>query len=179
MGKYTEQAKLAAVQDYCAGSAGLRDVAHRHNVDFSSLRQWVAAYQVHGAAGVKQKKLQRYSNDFKLSALKRMREEQLSYRQTAALFDIRQFGIIGLWERRFDEGGFDALTKQPSRVGRPKKMPTTIAPVQPNSPDDESRSRDDLLAEVKQLRMENDYLKKLDALVQEKTRLAQQKKRKS
>jgi len=108
MGKYTEQAKLAAVQDYCSGSAGLRDVAHRHNVDFSSLRQWVAAYQVHGVAGLKEKKLQRYSNDFKLSVLNRMREEQLSYRQTAALFDIRKFDIIGLWERRF-EGGFDAL----------------------------------------------------------------------
>jgi transposase len=58
-------------------------------------------------------------------------------------------------------------------------MPTTIPPVQPSSTDDESRSRDDLLAEVKQLRMENDYLKKLDALVQEKKRVAQQKKRKS
>jgi len=179
MGKYTEQTKLAAVQDYCSGSGGLRDVAHRRNVDFSSLRQWVAAYQVHGAAGLKQKRPQPYSKDFKLSVLKRMREEQLSYRQTAALFDIRRFGIIGLWERRYDEGGFDALTKQPNRTGRPKKMPTTIPPVQPNPPDDESRSRDDLLAEVKQLRMENDYLKKLDALVQEKKRIAQQKKRES
>ena len=97
------------MQDYCSGSAGLRDVAHRHNVDFSSLRQWVAAYQVHGAAGLKEKKLQRYSNDFKLSVLKRMREEQLSYRLTAALFDIGKFDIIGLWERRYDKGGFDAL----------------------------------------------------------------------
>ncbi|MCF5439736.1 hypothetical protein GIV92_25140, partial [Pseudomonas syringae] len=26
MGKYTEQAKLAAVKEYCAGKAGLRDV---------------------------------------------------------------------------------------------------------------------------------------------------------
>lgn len=74
-------------------------------MDFSSLRQLVAAYQVHGAAGLKQKKLQRYSNDFKLSVLKRMREKQLSYRQTAALFHIRKLNIIGLWERRYDEGG--------------------------------------------------------------------------
>jgi transposase len=178
MGKYTEQAKLAAVQDYCSGSAGLRDVAHRHDVDFSCLRQWVAAYQVHGAAGLKEKKLLRYSADFKLSVLTRMREEQLSYRQTAALFDIRRFGIIGLWERRYDEGGFDALTQQPKKAGRPKKMPSPIPPVQPDSPDDDSRTRDELLAELKQLRMENDYLKKLDALVQKK-RAAQQKKRKS
>ena len=110
---------------------------------------------MHGVAGLKEEKLQRYSNDFQLSILKRMREEQLSYRQTPALFDIRKFDIIGLWERRFDEGGFDVLTKQPKRAGRPKKkMPTTIPPVQPTSTDDESRSRDDLLAEVKQLRME-------------------------
>lgn len=134
MGKYTEQAKLAAVQDYCSGSAGLRDVAHRHNVDFSSLRQWVAAYQVHGAAGLKQKKLQRYSSDFKLSVLKRMREEQLSYRQTAALFDIRKFDIIGLWERRYDEGGFDALTKQPDRAGRPKKCQPPFLLFNPTHP---------------------------------------------
>jgi len=178
MGKYTERAKLAAVQSYCSGSAGLRDVAHRHDVDFSCLRQWVAAYQVHGAAGLKEKKLLRYSADFKLSVLTRMHEEQLSYRQTAALFDIRRFGIIGLWERRYDEGGFDALTQQPKKAGRPKKMPAPTSPVQPDSPDDDSRTRDELLAELKQLRMENDYLKKLDALVQKK-RAAQQKKRKS
>ncbi|SOQ07733.1 ISPsy9, transposase OrfA [Pseudomonas syringae pv. persicae] len=55
MGKYTEQAKLAAVKEYCAGKAGLRDVAHRHDVDFSCLRQWVAAYQIHGPAALKEK----------------------------------------------------------------------------------------------------------------------------
>ncbi|MBD0680769.1 transposase, partial [Pseudomonas sp. PSB11] len=43
MRKYTVQVKLLAVQDYCSGNAGLRDVADRHDVDFSSLRQWIAA----------------------------------------------------------------------------------------------------------------------------------------
>lgn len=33
--------------------------------------------------------------------------------------------------------------------------------------DDDSRSKKDLLAEIDQLRMENAYLKKLEALVQE------------
>jgi transposase-like protein len=45
MKKYTEQAKLAAVQNYCSGNGGLRDVARRHNVNFSSLRQWILGYQ--------------------------------------------------------------------------------------------------------------------------------------
>ncbi|MCP3728369.1 transposase, partial [Paraburkholderia sp. CNPSo 3272] len=45
MGKYTEQAKLAAVRDYCSGEAGLKTIAQRHNVDVSSLRQWIAGYR--------------------------------------------------------------------------------------------------------------------------------------
>jgi transposase len=57
-------------------------------------------------------------------------------------------------------------------------MPKPTSPAQPQSPDDESRTRDELIAELNQLRLENDYLKKLDALVQKK-RAAQQKKRKS
>ncbi|RMW29811.1 hypothetical protein ALO95_200199 [Pseudomonas syringae pv. antirrhini] len=58
-------------------------------------------------------------------------------------------------------------------------MTTPLPPVNSSPINDESRSRDELLAEVKQLRMEVDYLKKLDALVQKKQRIAQQKKRKS
>ncbi|PUA41248.1 hypothetical protein C5U62_33070, partial [Pseudomonas protegens] len=42
-----------------------------------------------------------------------MREEELSYRQVAALFDIRKSDIIGEWERRYDEGGLEALSRQP------------------------------------------------------------------
>jgi transposase len=57
-------------------------------------------------------------------------------------------------------------------------MPKPTLPAQSQPPDDESRTRDELIAELNQLRLENDYLKKLDALVQKK-RSAQQKKRKS
>jgi transposase len=107
-----------------------------------------------------------------------MHDEQLSYRQVAALFDIRKFNIVGDWERRYDEGGENALSRQPKRVGSHRKMPKPTLPAQSQPPDDESRTRDELIAELNQLRLENDYLKKLDALVQKK-RSAQQKKRKS
>ncbi|WP_124321824.1 transposase [Pseudomonas chlororaphis] len=98
MKKYTEQAKLLVVEDYCSGSAGHREVAHRHGVNASSLRKWIAAYQALGAAGLKSKRKKNYSPEFKLNVLQRMREEELSYRQVAALFDIRKSDIIGEWE---------------------------------------------------------------------------------
>ncbi|MDR5776650.1 MULTISPECIES: transposase, partial [unclassified Caballeronia] len=46
MGKYTEQAKLAAVKDYCAGHHGLKVVARRHGINVESLRRWAALYRV-------------------------------------------------------------------------------------------------------------------------------------
>jgi len=49
--------------------------------------------------------------------------------------------------------------------------------AQPAKPD-ESRSREELLEEVNHLRMENAYLKKLKALVQEQELEASLKKRK-
>ncbi|MNP48108.1 hypothetical protein D3C76_1422030 [compost metagenome] len=107
-----------------------------------------------------------------------MREEELSYRQTAALFDIRKFDIIGQWERRYDEGGLEALSRQPGN-GLHNKMAKPTTSTQLESASDETRTREDLLVELSQLRMEIDYLKKLDALVQAKERSAQQKKRKS
>ncbi len=121
MGKYTEQAKLAAVLDYRSGKAGLRNVADRHGVDFSTLRQWVMGYEIHGVAALKEKKPRRYSSEFKLTVLKRMNEERLSLRQTAALFDIRQFGIIGLWQRLHEEGTLTNSSKPPDKTGRPRK----------------------------------------------------------
>ena len=176
MGKYTEQAKLSVVEDYCSGQSGLRDTAQRHGVDVSSLRQWVAAYRVYGAAGIKEKKRAFYSVEFKMQVLQRLREESLSYRQAAALFDIRRFDIIGHWERQYNEGGIDALSW--GSTNHCKKMTKPSPPQsEPPSPDDATRTRQELLDELNYLRMENAYLKKLDALVQAK-HAAQKKPRK-
>jgi transposase len=59
-------------------------------------------------------------------------------------------------------------------------MPDFPASPTPTTSDDESRSKKDLLAEIDQLRMENAYLKKLEALVQEQKqqKAAAPKKRK-
>jgi transposase len=51
-------------------------------------------------------------------------------------------------------------------------VPTPAIP-----PDDDNRSREELLAEVNQLRMELAYLKKLEALVQAQKKLVPLKKR--
>ena len=109
MSKYADKEKLAAVKDYLSGDIGFRLVAKQRGIDPSSLRRWIAAFRAHGATGLKTRKRHPYSIEIRLAVLKHMHEEQLSYRQAAAIFDIRNFNIIARWERQYDEGGLIAL----------------------------------------------------------------------
>jgi transposase len=57
------------------------------------------------------------------------------------------------------------------------KQPKPSAPPDPSS-SDETRTKEELLKELNYLRMENAYLKKLDALIRSESPTAQRKKRK-
>jgi transposase len=178
MAKYDEQFKLAVVQEYLAdGSDGYRALAKRHGLaSHAMLERWVMGYRLHGAAGLS-KKSSKYTAEFKLSVLRHMWDNQLSTIQTAAKFDIRHHAMVGIWERAYREQGLEALIPRPR--GRPKAMAIPAQePTSESSPDDTKLSREQLLAEVQQLRMELAYTKKLHALVQARQKQAPQKKRK-
>ena len=87
MGKYTEQAKLAAVEDYCTGHHGLKIVAQRHGVNVESLRRWAALYRVHGAKGVQEKRKAAYEADIHAASLKVMELNSAILTDTAAIAD--------------------------------------------------------------------------------------------
>ena len=174
MAKYDEQFKLSVVQHYLDNQDGYRALAKRHGLDQAMVRRWVKWYQVHGADAFK-KKFSHYSAEFKLSVLQHMWDNALSYAQVTVQFNIRNPCALGIWERSYRSGGLEAL--QPRPRGRPKAMLGPTAKPEKSS-DNETRSRDDLLAELEHLRMENAYLKKLQALVQARPKQAAPKKRK-
>ncbi len=173
--KYTEQFKRTVVHDYLSNHEGYQNTARRHGIaNRSLLERWVAAYRIHGDAGLSPKR-SRYDANFKLSVLQHMWENQFSVTETAAKFDIRRHSTVGEWERTYREGGVHAL--QPLPTTRVKKIviPTTKLAVRAG---EDKRSREELLAELDYLRMENAVLKKLDALVQARQKSATPKKRK-
>ena len=166
------------MEAYCSGQHGLSATALLHNVGVSSLRKWIAAYQVHGIAGIRVKHREVYDVEFKRAVLQRVRDEALSFRQAGALFDIRNFNIIGLWQRAYESDGMAGLV--PYRAVRHEiMMKEKIPPSAPQPCDDETRSRQELLQELNTLRLENAYLKKVNALVQTQAKSAQEKFRKS
>lgn len=95
-----------------------------------------------------------------------MREEKLSYRETARRFEINSHDRIQEWERIYlTEGpeGFAVERRGRGSPGRPRKG------LKPEV-------EEDLLAEVQRLRAENDYLKNLQALVLEDERRQRRKR---
>lgn len=165
MGKYTEQFKLTAITAYLEGSNGFRKVAHHFGIDCSLLRRWVAGYQA-GACLSPRSHGRRYTEELKQRVLKHMLEHHLSLRQTAAHFGLGQSSQIGIWLRQYYSGSPVASVAKQRRPAVPKK----IKPIKPTDTNDAEKSREQLLGELEYLRMENDVLKELKALREEKER---------
>ena len=169
--KHTEQFKMLVVQQYLDGPDGFDKLAQRHGVAAPLLRSWVERYRLHGQEGLSRRVWGRYILEFKLSVLKHMWDNALSYRQTAAIFNLPSATRVSDWERRHNSGA-DGLT---FHARGPRKMKTPA--VTPPTPDDSKRSHEELVKELEYLRAENAYLKKLKALV-ESEKPASAKKRK-
>lgn len=98
-----------------------------------------------------------------------MRENHLGIMETERKYDVKH-NVISKWERIFLEEGAEGLMKE--RRGRSSKV-DGIAKGRP--PKLDKKIEEDLIAENQRLRMENEYLKKLSALVR-KRMLKEEKK---
>jgi transposase len=175
MAKYDERFKKKVVEDYLAGVGGYRVLGAKYGVDQAIVRLWVDRYRQHGDAGWC-RKLSHYSVQFKLSVLKQMWQQELSYRQVVTLFDLRGgTGVVSGWERLYHEGGLAALEPRPR--GRPKMMKSPQPPVPAGVDEPDTRTPEELRKEIEYLRAEVAYLKKLDALVRAKKPAAQPKRK--
>lgn len=173
--KHTVKFKQAAVEDYLKGVEGYELVARRYGVAGAMLRRWALWYRTHGVAGLTPKTGQ-YDAAFKLSVLQHMWDNALSYTQVAAVFNVRNTQSIASWDRRYRDGG--VLSLEHSRRSSFAAMNAPTVKPDSSSPKEDKRSRDDLLKELEFLRMENAYLKKVDALLQARQNSTAPKKRK-
>ena len=108
-----------------------------------------------------------YSPEFKISVIIDMRENHLGYKETMRKYfphlESKNFKFLKKWERIYLEEGAEGLMKERrgracsaggTRKGRPPKL--------------DKKVEEDLIAENQRLRMEIEYLKKLDALFQKR-----------
>ena len=114
----------------------------------------------------------KYSPEFKLSVILDMRENHLGYKETIRKYGLRGYHLPQQWERKYLEEGYEGLMKdnrgRHSLTGKKRGRPPKL----------DKKVEEDLIAENQRLRMEIEYLKKLNALVQERIERENGKKQK-
>jgi transposase len=157
VGKFTEQEKYDVVQKYLSGYYSFSDLGKQIGIDKRAIRFWVALYNRHGRKALTPRdNFTAFDLSFKMDVLNYRRRMQASYFDTAVEFNLGSPSTVHKWEEQIllkDMGAYFKLEK--GRTSMTKKKPETM-------------SQKELLDELKYLRMENAYLKKLDALVQQK-----------
>ena len=113
---------------------------------------------------------QKYSAEFKIGVIMDMREHHMGYRETVRKYwdvskgqEANYKNAVQRWERIYLEEGAEGLMKE--RRGRADAASGTKKGRPPKL---DKKVEEDLIAENQRLRMEIEYLKKLDALVQKR-----------
>ena len=169
MSKYSDEFKLKVVQYCLEGHHGFIETAKYFNIPSkNSVQTWVRKYQKYGSKGLIKNFISSYSGEFKQYVIEYMYENHLSAMETSLIFNLGTNHIVNKWECIYYEEGPQALYEE--RRGRSKKMGSK------KSKKKNVNESEDLLEEVQRLRMENEYLKKLNALVQERIKRENKKK---
>jgi transposase len=106
----------------------------------------------------------KYKGTQKVEIIERMRSEQMSFYEVSSVYGIPRRTLRN-WERIYLEEGKEALLVE--RRGRACAVSGTQKGRKPKL---DKKTEEDLIAENQRLRMEIDYLKKLNALVLEEER---------
>lgn len=167
--KYSLETKLKVVQDVLKLGMSYRDAAKTFHIAKSAIQRWVAHYEKHGVDGLTTKS-KTYSGDFKVHVVEYMHENNMSFCDGALHFGLPSDATVGVWDRIYREEGPEALCQNN------RWRTSTMVKEKCENSKIENMSEEDLIAEVKRLRMENEYLKKLNALVQAKEKSAKKTK---
>lgn len=172
MSKFTAEDKLQAVLRYINGKESYREIGRSIGIDHKSIVKWVRRFEHHGAEAFT-KNCITYTPEFKLEVLNYMIENGTSLCETAAVFNIPTLSNLAIWKKKFETQGIDAFQSKKKRVVYMKNKPN-----QPSKKPATEGSVKALEERIKQLEMENEYLKKLKALAQKKEQSLNKTKRK-
>ena len=178
--------KKEIIRLYCEEGLGLKTIARKFNVGYCTIERIVDRYKLHGLKSLEHpSKNQKYSAKFKMMLVQLVYEGR-SKTSLAAEYNIPGgASTIFTWMNRYEENGYNGLVSKPK--GRPKKImkskeekinkikSSPLTTSEREEFEELKRQYEVLKREKEMTDMENEFLKKLDALVQK--RLKREKKK--
>jgi transposase len=167
--KHGTEFKLQIIKDRQNGKS-IRSLSKKWDISTSVIRKWIDHHRSDGEKGFSGKRPVYHTKEFKLTVVRAYRDKGLSLRDCCLHFNIRDPSSVSSWVAKYEQLGLDGLSEQ---KGRPRTMKKDKPPAKKTKPLTrlEELEKDNLY-----LRAEIDYLKKLNALTQEK-QTQQRKKR--
>jgi len=141
----------------------ISSLAKVFNVHKSTIEYLISLIKKHGYDILRNDKNRIYSKDFKLQTINRILINNESVNSVAIDIGLASDGILHNWLSKFKENGYNVVEKKkgrkPKSMTKPKKNDKTLS---------EKEKIKQLEDEILYLKAENEYLKKLGALVQER-----------
>ena len=162
MSKLTRENKIEIYERRKNGET-ISSLAKSFNIHESKIKYLIALIKKHGYDILRNGKNRYYSKEFKLQTINRVLVNFESVRQVAIDIGLASDGILHNWLSKFKENGYNVVEKKKGR--KPKSM------TKPKKSDKILLEKDkikQLEDEIIYLKAENEYLKKLRALVQER-----------
>jgi len=133
----------------------------KYKISDQTVQRWVTEYDSQGVYGLITKPIKKiYTGEFKQKVVEDMRENRLNQSETSRKYSVGR-NQVQQWERIYLEKGPEGLYIENRGIASKSANTEKIDTLDKNI-------EADLIAEIQHLRMENEYLKKLNALIQAK-----------
>lgn len=162
MSKLTREDKIEIYERRLKGET-ISSLAKSFNIHESNIKYLIALIGKYGNNILRKSKNRAYSKEFKLQAINRILINHESINSVAIDIGLISAGVLHNWLSKFKENGYNVVEKKKGR--KPKSMTKTKNNDKELSEKEKIKKLED---EIIYLKAENEYLKKLRALVQER-----------
>ena len=155
--RFTKEFKLECIRKYKSGERIDDPGGCKHSTFHHTVVRWVRIYDSVGEVGLEHRfKIKTWQD--KLTLIQRVMDGESL--QSVSIDNAIEKTTLSRWFKIYQESGIDGLKLV--RLGRPPKMTKKL------KSSNKSKTKEELEKELEYLRAENEYLKKLNALVQKR-----------
>ena len=134
------------------------------------ITMWIKVYDIYGESGLEHRS-RHWTNEDKINAVQRVLDGE-SYHEVAHSLGMSGETQVLTWHRKYLELGWEGLKLD----GRGRKRKMGSKPIKPSKSKSQAEEIVELRKRLEYLEVENAYLKKLAALVQQRKAQEQKKK---